>query len=141
MTSAQIMQVMTQYNNLWKPSNLEQADKVLDPGFTRHGTSGRLKGIPAFKEYVTQFLRAFPDLRFTLEDWVAQGEKVVIRYQFTGTHKDDFMGIPATGRRVSAEGVCIYRMADGKLHEMWDFLDMFGVVEQLGLVQFALQKG
>lgn len=129
----QSLHVMTLYNELWKPAGLDGAEKVISAHFTRHGSSGQFGGVPAFKRYVTHYLNAFPDLRFAVDDWLAQGEKVVVRYSFTGTHEDSFMGVSSTGRKITAEGVAIYRIADGKLVEVWDFLDLFGIAEQLGV--------
>lgn len=129
----QSLRVMTRYNELWQPAGLDRAEEVIAPHFARYGSSGQFTGVPAFKRYVEHYLSAFPDLRFTVEDWLAQGRKVVIHYSFTGTHERSFMGMAATGRRLRAEGVAIYRVADGHLAELWDFLDLFGIAEQLGV--------
>jgi steroid delta-isomerase-like uncharacterized protein len=129
----QSLQVMTLYNELWRPTGLDRAEDVIAPHFVRYGSSGQFSGVPAFKRYVTHYLNAFPDLRFTVEDWLAQGRKVMIHYSFTGTHERAFMGMAATGRWIRAEGVAIYRIADGKLVELWDFLDLFGIAEQFGV--------
>lgn len=126
-----VLQVMTRYNELWKPAGLDRAENVIAPHFVRYGSSGQFSGVPAFKRYVMHYLNAFPDLRFAVEDWLAQGEKAVIYYSFTGTHERAFMGMAATGRWIRAEGVAIYRVVDGKLVELWDFLDLFGIAEQL----------
>jgi steroid delta-isomerase-like uncharacterized protein len=127
------LRVMTLYNDLWKPTGLTRAENVIAQHFMRYGSSGQFSGIPAFKRYVAHYLDAFPDIRFAVENWLSQGEKVVIHYSFTGTHERAFMGMPATGRWIRAEGVAIYRIADGKLVELWDFLDLFGIAEQLGV--------
>jgi steroid delta-isomerase-like uncharacterized protein len=129
----QSLQVMTLYNELWKPTGLDRAEDVIAPHFVRYGSSGQFSGVPAFKRYVAHYLNAFPDLRFAVEDWLAQGGKMMIHYSFTGTHERAFMGVAATGRWIRAEGVAIYRIADGKLVELWDFLDLFGIAEQFGV--------
>jgi predicted ester cyclase len=133
MTVDQTLYVMALYNKLWKPAGLDGAGKVIGSHFTRHGSSGHFSGVPAFRRYVSHYLKAFPDLRFVVDDWLAQGEKVMIRYSFTGTHESSFMGVDGTGRKIKAEGVAIYRIVDGKLVELWDFLDLFGIAEQLGV--------
>lgn len=127
------LQVMTRYNELWQPAGLDRAENVIAAHFVRYGSSGQFSGVPAFKRYVAHYLHAFPDLRFAVEEWLAQGEKVMIRYSFTGTHERAFMGVAATGRWIRAEGVAIYRIVDGKLIELWDFLDLFGIAEQFGV--------
>jgi steroid delta-isomerase-like uncharacterized protein len=77
---------------------------------------------------------SFPDLHFTIEDMVAEGDKVVYRYSLRGTHQNDFMGIAATGRQVNVTGIHIYRVDDGKLQEEWENWDMLGLMRQLGVL-------
>src|SRR4051794_15601041 len=129
---------MSSYNDLWKPGGLDRAERVIAPGFMRYGSSGQFSGVPAFKRYVAHYLQAFPDLTFAVEDWLTQGGQVMVRYSFTGTHERDFMGVPGTGRWVRAEGVAIYRIVDGRVAELWDFLDLFGIAEQLGVPMAAV---
>ncbi len=128
----QSLHVMTRYNELWQPDGLAHAEDVIAPHFMRYGSSGQFSGLPALKRYITHYRNAFPDLGFVIEDWLAQGEKVVVYYSFTGTHENAFMGMAASRRWLRAEGVAIYRIVDGKLVELWDFLDLFGIAEQLG---------
>jgi predicted ester cyclase len=133
MTADQRLRVMSRYNELWHPSGLDQAPEVIDERFTRYGSSGRFEGVPAFQRYVRHYLTAFPDLQFAVDDWLWQAEKVLVRYSFTGTHQGPFMGVVATGRKVAAEGAAIYRIVGGKLLELWDYLDLFGLGRQLGV--------
>jgi steroid delta-isomerase-like uncharacterized protein len=123
---------MMRYNQLWAPGGLSRAEAVLGAGFVRHGSSGELRGVAAFKRYAEIFQTAFPDARFTVEDLVAQGDKIVVRYGFTGTHRGPFLGLPVSGRTLRAEGVSIYRVGEGKVQELWDFLDLFDLAAQLG---------
>jgi predicted ester cyclase len=85
-------------------------------------------------QYVLAALPAIPDLNYTLEDMVAEGDKVVARYTARFTHKGTYMGIPATGKQVAAKGVEIYRLAGGKIVESWDFPDTLGMMTQLGAI-------
>lgn len=132
------LHLMQQYNNLWRPGQIDLADRIIDPGFTRYGSSGCFRGVHAFKRYVTDFLGAFPDISFTVEDCVAQGEKVVLRYGFKATHRGDFMGIQPMGNEIVAEGVAIYRIVNGKIVELWDYLDMLGLVKQMRAFPFEV---
>ena len=95
-------------------------------------------GIPRNREGVTQFLSifrsAFPDFQATIDDIVAEGDKVVIRQTFSGTHKGEFMGIPPTGKSVSYGVIDIIRLADGKFVEHWGQMDTMGMMQQLGAV-------
>jgi steroid delta-isomerase-like uncharacterized protein len=77
---------------------------------------------------------AFPDGRVTIEDMIAEGDKVVTRYNSRGTHKGDFMGIPATGKKVAVTGIVISRIAKGKIAEEWEEFDALGFMVQLGAI-------
>ncbi|OOZ38490.1 hypothetical protein BOW53_15435 [Solemya pervernicosa gill symbiont] len=89
------------------------------------------------KELVVAFYSAFPDLRQIFNDQIAEGEKVVSRVSFCGTHKGDFQGVPPTGKKVEFEAVLIDRFEDGKIVEHWSSLDMFGLMQQLGAIPAA----
>lgn len=77
---------------------------------------------------------AFPDMKGSIEDQVAQGDKVASRYVCRGTHKGSFGGIPTTGKQVVMNGVQIDKIANGKRVECWDFPDIFGLMTQLGVI-------
>ena len=74
------------------------------------------------------------DLRFTVEDLIAEGDKVVVRWRNRGTHMGEFLGIPATGKEFSIEGINIYRIEGAKLAEGWNVADVFGQLLQLGVI-------
>jgi steroid delta-isomerase-like uncharacterized protein len=99
-------------------------------------------GLPPTKEGVRQFftmyMAAFPDLRFEVEDLLAGGDKVVGRFRASGTNNGDFMGMPATGKHVSVEGIDIIRFEDdGLAHEHWGVFDALGMMQQLGVIPEA----
>lgn len=96
-------------------------------------TTGELRG-EAFRAYFTSLLNAFPDGRLTMLDQVAEDDKVVIRWSFTGTHKRELMGIAPAGKRVTFTGISIMRVADGKIVEAWEEGDSLGLMQQLGVV-------
>jgi predicted ester cyclase len=77
---------------------------------------------------------AFPDLHFTIEDLIAEGDKIVYRYSATGTHKGNLNGIEATGKPVTITGMVISRIVNGKVQEDWEQTDMLGLMQQLGVV-------
>ena len=96
-------------------------------------------GIAPTKNGVLQFFRmyraAFPDLRFEPEDYIASGDKVVVRVRATGTNSGDFMGMPATGKRMSIDLIDIVRFEDdGLAHEHWGVADVMAMMVQLGVV-------
>ena len=94
-----------------------------------------IHGPDELKEAVSMFRTAFPDLEYTVEDLIAEGDKVVRRDRATGTHDGEFMGIEPTGKEVEFEGVVIFRVEDGQLVEAWSQGDMMGLMQQLGVVE------
>jgi steroid delta-isomerase-like uncharacterized protein len=110
-------------------------NELLVPDYIWH-QAGRPK--PLTREETEQFMRslraAFPDGRVTIEDMIAEGDKVVTRYNSRGTHKGDFMGIPATGKKVAVTGIVISRIAKGKIAEEWEEFDALGFMVQLGAI-------
>jgi len=87
------------------------------------------------------FIAAFPDMRITVEDMIAEGDKVVTRYLVQGTHLGTFRGIPPTGRKVQVKWVTVHRIRESKIVEMWEFPDMLGFLTQLGAIPGAGAKG
>ena len=87
------------------------------------------------KELLTVMRAGFPDMRFDVEDILADGDKVVARLHVTGTQTGSFMGIPATGRRIDVAAIDIVRFAeDGLAHEHWGVMDVMSIMQQLGVV-------
>ena len=76
---------------------------------------------------------AFPDLHFSIEEQIADGDKVLTRFEWTGTHRGEFMGIPATGRSVKVWGMVIDRLEDSRIKETRIIMDMLGLMIQLGV--------
>ena len=95
---------------------------------------GSPSGIEGVKQFVTVFRTAFPDFHFTIEDQLAEGDKVVTRSYWQGTHKGPFMGIPATGKTVKVTAIDITRWSGGKAVEHWSNEDIFGMMQQLGII-------
>lgn len=85
-------------------------------------------------EMLPMFRTAFPDLETTAEDLIEEGDKVVVRARWTGTHRGAFMGVPATGKRVTGTEIHICRIVDGRLVEQWSEMDMMGLMQQLGAI-------
>ena len=100
--------------------------------------TGELKD-EALKQYLASILAAFPDFRFTIQDLVAEGDKVVTRYSCTATHQGEFMGIAPTGKRVTTSGLVIDRIVAGKIVEQREQLDTLGLLQQLGAVPQATE--
>jgi steroid delta-isomerase-like uncharacterized protein len=100
---------------------------------------GHMSGVPPFdraahKQLLAAFRAAFPDQRVAIEDLIAEGDKVVNRATYSGTHRGEFQGIAPTGKRFTIAGINVSRIADGKVVEDWTVLDMLGMLQQLGAV-------
>ena len=102
-------------------------------------------GVPADREggfaYLFGFMKAFPDSRVTIDDMVAEGDQVVTKKTFTGSHTGEFAGIPATGKPVTLQFVDIMRLRDGKIVEHWNCIDQLSFMQQLGVIPPMQQTG
>jgi steroid delta-isomerase-like uncharacterized protein len=115
--------------------NPAAADALCRPDLTIHmAGQPAVVGLAAFKHLAAAYFAAFPDMHETTEDVIAEGDRVARRVRWTGTQSGAMMGIPATGKRVSVEGMRVFRVADGRVAEEWAQDDMLGMMQQLGLV-------
>jgi predicted ester cyclase len=106
-------------------------DSVLSPDLVVHFPGDRLDRQET-EATTRMFYTAFPDLSHTIEDLLAIDDKVVLRATDRGTHRGDFQGIAPTGKAVACEVIAIYRLADGKIVEIWEQGDFLGLRQQLG---------
>ncbi len=110
-------------------------DEVVEPDvLIRTPLPVQATGAQALKEVFARLHRAFPDLHVTVEDVVAEGDKVVSRNSVTGTHQGDYMGLPATGRPVAYNEIFIFRFVDGRIAETWGVVDVLAQMKQLGML-------
>ena len=121
--------------------NISLFDELVAPDFIEHEELP--PGIPEGREgsilLFTQLRSAFPDFNAEIEDLIAEGDRVVVRMRWTGTHQGEFMGIPATGNSISIEVIDIVRLEDGRFVEHWGIMDNMGMMQQLGVVPEAGQ--
>ena len=108
-------------------------DKYYDPKFVYHMASGEMD-YARTKQIGREMSSAFPDRTVTIEDVMAEGDKVVVRYTMKGTHKGTFRGIPGTGKKFTQGGISIYRIKDGKILESWTMNDNLGLMQQIGAI-------
>ena len=124
------------FEELWNKGNLSVADNLFTPNYDHHDPStpdfGR--GPESEKKRATLYRTAFPDVRLTIEDIIAEGETVMTRWSCRGTHKGDLRGIAPTGKQINISGVTIARLANGKFVEGWVNWDALGLMQQLGVV-------
>lgn len=123
------------YDEMWNQRNVDVVDELTTEDMLNHAAPpDKQRGRQSLKDVVRMFEGAFPDFRYEVEDTVAEGDKVAVRDVFTGTHEGDFMGIPATGNRVTMEAIHIFRFEDGRIAEHWVARDDLGMMRQLGVV-------
>ena len=116
--------------------NLSVIDEIAAPRFVNHSAPpGYPPTLDGVKQLALELRAAFPDGSMSIEDMVAEGDRVATRKTFHGTHQAPFMGIPATGRSVAIGMVELVRFEDGKVIEHWLQADMLGMFQQLGVVQ------
>ena len=116
--------------------NLAAVDELIADIFVDHSPPPDISGDKAgMNQIVKLFRSAFPDLRVTVEDMIAEGDKVAVRVVTRGTHKGELMGIAPTGRSVTINEQHIVQFANGKIAEHWGVEDNLGMMQQLGIVQ------
>jgi steroid delta-isomerase-like uncharacterized protein len=121
------------FYELLKSPNLESISAMIDVSYVDHAAPpGLAAGPDGFRQLVRMFRQAFPDMMATVEDVIAEGDRVVLRWTARGTHQGDLMGFAPTGREVRMTGINIYRIASGRIVERWGNSDDFGMWQQLG---------
>jgi steroid delta-isomerase-like uncharacterized protein len=109
-------------------------DALCAHDFVFHNASTTMQGLAAYKQFIQMYLTAFPDSRFTVEDLIAEGDTVVVRYTARGTHQGNLMGIPPTGKQASVTTIGIFRVVNGKAVEEWINNYDLGLLQQLGVI-------
>lgn len=121
------------FEEVWNKGNLGIVDEILSPNFKDYNQPpGTPRGLRGYKSNVTAFRSAFPDINYTLDQIIAEGDLVAIRLTGHGTQQGSFMGIPPTGKKVSFGGMTYVRIQDGKVIERWGISDIPALLQQLG---------
>ncbi len=126
------------YEEAWNQGNLAVIDEVVAADYVANSKL-RIEGSTALKQYISAFRTAFPDIHFTIEDQIAEGNKVVSRWTASGTHRGRLMGIAPTGKIGTVRGVSVVLVVNGKIQEDWISWDQLGMWEQLGVVAPPVQ--
>jgi len=116
---------------VWNAGDLRVADEIIHPDYDVPGIG---RGPGAVKHNVTVFRAAFPDLVWTIDDAIAESDRVAMRLTLRGTHLGTFRGIAPTGRSVTMQEMVFWRLVDGQLHTGWFQADMLGMRSQLGML-------
>lgn len=120
------------YNN----GRLDVVDEPFVPDAVIHDPALQhdVVGVGAIKDMIGAFRRAFPDFAKAIQDQIADGDLVAVRWTARGTHNGDLWGIAATGKEVTFSGVSLYRFAIGRITESWSNWDTIGLMQQLGVI-------
>jgi len=108
-------------------------DDFIAPGYINHNPAVA-DGPEANKRFWSEWLSAFPDTAVTIEDIRQDGDRVIGRFTYRATHRETFLGIPATGKAITMRSIDIWRVAGGKFVEHWDELNMLELMQQLGVI-------
>jgi steroid delta-isomerase-like uncharacterized protein len=122
------------YDEVWNKRKLDVVAQLISPSHALLDpfVSGSQVGPELYRRRVLELASSFPDLRFTLDDLIAEKDKVVVSWVISGTHKGEFMNIPPTGKKVSVEGITIHYVRDGKILDSNARWDALGLLRQLG---------
>ena len=121
-------------NELWSEGDYDVADEIFASDYVRHDASTPVSGPDGYKNFIMMFRAAFPDLKFTCEDMVAEDDKVLVRWTARGTHQGELHGIAPTGRVGEINGMDLLRIVGGRIVESWPCFDALGLLRQLGAI-------
>ena len=130
--------IQLRFQDIWSQGDFSIIEEIFDKDYLNH--SVKVKGFESIRQFVTVYRSAFPDVKFTIKDQIAEGDKVVMQYTITGTHKGEFQGIAPTGKPIAITGIAIHRIAIGKIVEIWANWDALGLMQQLGAVSILKEK-
>ena len=128
---------------VFNKGNVSTIDEFLAPNFVEREVlpPGTPSGREGVKQLTMMFRTAFPDFNVSIDDMIAEGDKIVARTTWSGTQKGEFMGIPSSGKRVSFDVIDIIRISDGKGVEHWGVMDSSALMQQLGVIPTPGQNG
>ena len=119
----------------WNKGNLAVVDQLYAPNFVQHEPAPEtVHSSQDLKQYVSAYRTAIPDFYLNIEDLLAEGDKVMLRFISGGTQKGPLMGIPATGKTAAVTGMVIFRLANSRIEEAWVNFDVLGLLQQLGVI-------
>ena len=131
------------YHSVWNERRLEFIEQLIADthALGEPTVSGRGVGPAVYRRQVERFLAGLPDLKFSVDDTISEGDKLVVYWTITGTHRGEFLGVPPTNKKVSFSGITINQIANGKILESTVIWDGLGLMKQLGVelpVQFEM---
>lgn len=122
------------FNEVMNKRNFSVLGEVLSPGFVNHSMPMPQPGPDGFRAILQGFLTGFPDMNIVLEQMIAEDDKVVTIGHWTGTSHGEFMGMPATGKKLNIKFMDLWRIENGKAVENWVQMDNMGILQQMGMM-------
>lgn len=134
MSDANVAASRRMIEEAFNQGNMSTVDELASPSFVNHDPADpeERRGPAGAKAFIATYREAFPDLHITIEDVIADGDKVVMRWTSRGTHRGELMGLAPTGTQAEVSGISIDRFEDGKIAESWNNWDTLGLMRQLG---------
>ncbi len=120
---------------MWNQRKVELANEFYSEEFIGHDPNNPgVRGPEGIREIVLKYVHAFPDTQFSIDDMVAEGDRVAMRWTAIGTHDGDLDGMAPSGKPISVSGMSIDRIVDGKIVEEWSAWDALGMMQQIGVI-------
>ena len=127
--------IVRRWVEAFNEGNVDAVDELVTDSYVRHDpNSPEVRGPEEEKQLIAMYRSAFPDLHFTVEDMVAEGDKVLIRVGIRATHKGELLGVPPTEKRLTFTAMEFYRLSEGKIDEQRVNVDTLGMMQQIGAV-------
>jgi len=127
--------ILDRVDDIWNTGDLANIDDIFAIDFINHDPNAPdVNDLEGYKEFIVMTRSGFPDFHVTIEDMIAEGDKVVSQWIARGTHQGELFGMPPTGKKASWTGITVYRFAGGKIVEAWWSKDMLGLLKQLGII-------
>jgi len=139
-TEANKALVRRYYNEVVNERKLAVIDELFAPGFTARASNYPPVGLDQFRQALGMSHNSFPDLKITVEDQIAEGDKVVTRWTARATHKGSFIGIEPTGKTLTLTAIHIHRVADNRIAELWEEINLLNVIQPDGNLGELIQK-
>jgi steroid delta-isomerase-like uncharacterized protein len=120
------------WNGKWNERRTEILDELMTPDVVYHGTSMEMNGVEEYKQVYNMYRSALHETQITIEEIIAEGDKVMTRLSLSGIQKGDLAGIPPTGKSFTSTVFTVFLLIDGKIAEEWEVMDELGLMQQLG---------
>ena len=122
------------YDEAISSGNYDVIDELVAPNYVSHGLPMSIKGPQEFRQTIETFRSAFPDLYMLVEEQIAEGDQVSNQGYITGTHRGEFLGVPASGQQIKVNVISIWRFENSKVVENWVQIDFMSLMQQIGAI-------